>query len=258
MIDLQATSSRYLELLKATLTDTVFAPEPNLEAPGAGEHLLRHYFRSPRPLTCVPRRRLDQVEACVRRVVADRVPGDLLEAGVWRGGVAIFMRAVLLEIGASDRDVWVADSFQGLPVPDAGQHPKEAATWASTDLHEIDHFSVPLDRVETAFRAFGLLDERVRFLPGWFSQTLPGVPITRLAVLRLDCDLYESTRDVLTHLYDRVSPGGFVIVDDYGAESLFDCRAAVDEFRAARGIVAPLEFVDRHCCAWRKPGEGGA
>src|ERR1041384_106871 len=100
MNDLQAVSSRYLELLKGTLTDTLFAPEPNLGEPGSGEHFVRHYFRSPRPLTCVP------------RVVADGVPGDLLEAGVWRGGVAMFMRAALLEMGVSDRNVWVADSFQ--------------------------------------------------------------------------------------------------------------------------------------------------
>jgi hypothetical protein len=258
MNDLQTASSRYLELLKGTLTDTIFAPEPNLGEPGSGEHFVRHYFRSPRPLTCVPRRRLDQVESCVRRVVADGVPGDLLEAGVWRGGVAIFMRAALLEMSVSDRDVWVADSFQGLPEPDAARYPKEAATWESPVLREIDHLAVSLDRVETAFRALGLLDERVRFLPGWFSETLPGAPITRLAVLRLDCDLYESTRDVLTNLYDRVSPGGFIIVDDYAVDTLFDCRAAVDEFRAARGIVAPLEFVDTHCCSWRKPWDGAA
>jgi hypothetical protein len=258
MNQLVAAGSRYLELLKGTLTDTVFAAEPDLGAPGSGEHFVRHYFQSPRPLTCVPRRRLDQVETCVRRVVADGVPGDLLEAGVWRGGVAIFMRAALLEMGVSDRDVWVADSFQGLPAPDPALYPKEAATWGSRVMREIDQLAVSRDRVETGFRALGLLDDRVRFLPGWFSETLPGAPIAKLAVLRLDCDLYESTRDVLTNLYDRVSPGGFVIVDDYGVDTLFDCRAAVDEFRAARGIRAPLEFVDTHCCSWRKAEEGGA
>jgi len=73
-----------------------------------------------------------------------------------------------------------------------------------------------------------------------------------------DCDLYESTRDVLTHLYDRASPGGFIIDDDYAVDTLFDCRAAVDEFRYARGILAPLELVDTHGCSWRKPADGAA
>jgi hypothetical protein len=76
--------------------------------------------------------------------------------------------------------------------------------------------------------------------------------------LQMASDLYESTRDVLTHLYDRVSPGGFIIVDDYAVDTLFDCWAAVDEFRSARGILAPLEFVDTHCGSWRTPADGGA
>jgi len=258
MSALMATGSRYLELLKRTLTDTVFEPEPVRGQPGFAQHFIRHYFRNPRPLTCVPRRRLDQVESCVRRVVAEGVPGDVLEAGVWRGGVAIFMRAALRELGVSDRRVWVADSFQGLPPPDAQRNPKEASAFASPAMRELERLAVPLERVEIGFRALGQLDEQVRFLPGWFGETLPAAPIARLAVLRVDCDFYESTRDVLTHLYDRVAPGGFVIVDDYGEDDWTDCRAAVDEFRAARGIRAPLQFVDPYCCSWRKGEEDGA
>lgn len=97
---------------------------------------------------------------------------------------------------------------------------------------------------------FGLLDEqRVRFLEGWFSDTLPDAPIEKIAILRLDGDLYESTMDVLTALYERVQPGGYVIVDDYGDWE--PCRRAVDEFRANRRIEARIEPIDGSGVYWR-------
>lgn len=246
--------SPYLELLKRVLTDTVLSPEPQRGQPGFRENFTRHYFENPRALTCVPRRRLDNVEECVRRSVADGVPGDLLEAGVWRGGITIFMRAVLKELGVEDRAVWVADSFQGLPRPDRERFPKEALAYDSPAMRNLRHLAAPLADVQEAFRRFDLLDDRVRFIPGWFHDTLPSAPIERLAVLRLDADFYDSTREVLISLYDRVAPGGFVIIDDYGEDDWTDCRRAVDEFRCALGIRDPLEPVDEYCWMWRKQG----
>jgi O-methyltransferase len=110
--------------------------------------------------------------------------------------------------------------------------------------------AVPLERVRELFARYGLLDDRVRFLPGWFADTLPRAPIERLALLRIDADLYESTGDALAALYDKVSSGGFVIVDDYGC--IPACRTAVDEFRAARGIQEPLEIIDWTGVFWRR------
>jgi hypothetical protein len=95
-----------------------------------------------------------------------------------------------------------------------------------------------------------LLDEHVRFLPGWFSDTLSEAPIERLALLRIDADLYQSTREVLEALYDKVVTGGFVVVDDYG--TFIACQRAVDEFRVTRGIIEPIRRVDRHRVFWRK------
>lgn len=191
--------------------------------------------------TMIGHRRLDNVRRRVEHVLADDIPGDLLEAGVWRGGTTIFMRAVLRAYGVADRTVWVADSFAGLP------RPVDAAD--GTDFSGIGILKVSADQVRANFDRFGLLDEQVRFLEGWFRDTLPAAPIQHLAVLRLDADLYSSTMDTLVALYDRVSPGGYVIVDDY--HSWRSCRRAVDEFLAGRGLSPRIETIDWAGAYWR-------
>jgi O-methyltransferase len=196
--------------------------------------------------TMVGLRRLASLRECATEVVREGIPGDMLEAGTWRGGAAILMKAVVEALGDTDRTVWVADSFQGVPRPDPERYPAD-----SGDVHwTIDELAVPADAVRANFAKYGLLDERVRFLEGWFKDTLPGAPIERLAVLRVDGDLYESTLDTLRPLYPKVSPGGFVIVDDYGCVPA--CKLAVDEFRAEHGITAPLEKIDWTGVLWRK------
>ena len=108
----------------------------------------------------------------------------------------------------------------------------------------------PLDTVRELFARYDLLDDQVRFLPGWFRDTLPSAPMARLALLRIDGDLYESARDALAALYRRVSPGGFVIVDDY--RCIPACRQAVDEYRQLEGITAPLREIDWTGVFWQK------
>jgi O-methyltransferase len=194
--------------------------------------------------TMIGRKRLDHLQACVETVLREGIPGDLIETGVWRGGSAILMRGVLAAYADPKRRVWVADSFRGLPPPDG--------KWqidARSRLHEVEFLAVPRAQVERNFRAYGLLDDRVRFLEGWFEDTLPGAPIEQLSVLRLDGDMYRSTISVVEALYDRVSPGGFVIVDDY---ALPPCKAAITDFRAARNITTPIEAIDWTGVFWRK------
>jgi len=186
-------------------------------------------------------RQLDNMQACIANVLRDGVPGDLLEAGVWRGGMTIFMRAALAAWGETSRTVWVADSFAGLPEPD---HQQDSFGWRAGDM------AASLDEVRDNFARYGLLDERVRFLRGYFNSTLPSAPIKRLAILRIDADLYESTLDVLNVLYPKLSPGGYAIFDDY--RNLVDCRRAIDEYRAQHGIVEPVELIDRRAVYWRK------
>jgi O-methyltransferase len=195
--------------------------------------------------TMIGRKRLDNIQMLLDEIVRDKVPGDLIETGVWRGGATIFMRGYLAAHGIEDRTVWVADSFAGLPVPSA---PQDRGYDFSAAAFPI--LAIPKHAVAELFRRYELLDDRVRFLEGWFKETLPAAPIEQLALLRLDGDLYESTRDALTHLYHRLAPGGFVIVDDY--HDFEPCRMAVDEFRAEVGDQAPLHRVDWTAVYWRK------
>jgi len=192
----------------------------------------------------IGRKRLDNIQYCIETVVNDRIPGDLIETGVWRGGATIFMRGCLLALGDADRTVWVADSFAGLPAPDPA-----CAADAADVHHTISELAVSLDEVKANFRRYGLLDERVRFLQGWFKDTLPAAPIRQLAVLRLDGDMYRSTMDALRALYPRVVPGGFIIVDDYCIAS---CREAIADFRRENAIGDEIIDIDQTGVFWRR------
>jgi O-methyltransferase len=195
--------------------------------------------------TMVGLRRLNNIQSCIEQVVADGIPGDLIECGVWRGGAAIFMRAALAALGDTSRLVWVADSFQGLPKPD----PKHGADRG--DQHWTrDFLAIPLEEVKRNFSRYNLLDQQVRFLPGWFNETLPKAPVEQLAVLRADGDMYGSTIDILSSLYPKLSAGGFCIIDDYGAVP--GCRAAVEDYRAEHGISEPIERIDWTGVFWRR------
>ena len=190
-------------------------------------------------------RRLDNLQFCCEEVIRNRVPGDFIETGVWRGGAVIFMRAILKAYGIEDRTVWVADSFCGLPPPNSAKYPADRGD----HHHTIDELRVSLEDVQSNFSAFGLLDSQVMFLKGWFSETLPVAPIARLAVLRLDGDMYESTIDALTQLYPKLSGAGYVIIDDYAIPG---CRKAVDDFRAQRGIKEEMKRIDWTGVYWQR------
>jgi len=179
-------------------------------------------------------------------VIASGVPGDFIETGAWRGGACIFMRALLETYGIRDRVVWVADSFEGLPPPDAEKYPLDRGS----PLHTRRQLAASLDEVQRNFRNYGLLDDQVRFLKGWFRDTLYAAPIERLAVLRLDGDLYESTADSLRALYHKLSPGGYVIVDDF---SIPACKQAVTDFRAQNRIDEEILVIDWSAVYWQKP-----
>jgi O-methyltransferase len=187
--------------------------------------------------TMIGLKRLDNLHACIQQVIREKVPGDFIETGVWRGGACIFMRAALNAYAdGCGRQVWLADSFEGLPKPDGRYRQDEG------DRHWTFHrLSVSLDSVKCNFSRYGLLDDRVRFLQGWFKDTLPTAPIKSLAIMRLDGDMYSSTMDSLINLYWRLSVGGYVIIDDYGIER---CRQAVDDFRASNQIETPLIPID--------------
>jgi len=196
--------------------------------------------------TMIGRKRTSNVRRLVERVIAEKVPGDLIEAGCWRGGTVIMMRGVLKAYGISDRTVYAADSFQGLPEPDPERFPAD-----SGDInYTASELAVSIEEVRRNLALYGLNDGGVEFLEGWFRDTLPTVRDKRWALVRLDGDLYESTMDGLTNLYPQLAPGGYLIVDDYGWEN---CRQAVEDYRSEHGISEPIERIDWVGAWWRKP-----
>jgi O-methyltransferase len=185
--------------------------------------------------------RLLNIVDCLTSAVDGGVAGGFAECGVWRGGACIMAAATLRQI-APARMVWACDSFAGLPVP---SYPADMGQGLPAFL------VVPLSEVKANFKAYGLLSKRVRFVEGWFADSLPG-PVGELCVLRCDGDMYGSTWETLEALYDHVQPGGFVIVDDYGVGHA--CKTATDEFRFARDIDEPLWLIENGCGAvyWQK------
>jgi hypothetical protein len=186
--------------------------------------------------------RLNAMEQLLKQVVAAKVPGDVVECGVWRGGCSIFMRGVLKALGDEQRTVWLYDSFEGLPKP-------VDSTDCDLSMY-TGYLGVSLDQVQSNFRLFDLLDERVKFVKGWFRDTLPASEVSQIAVLRLDGDMYESTMDALNALYGKVSPGGYVVIDDYGA--IHQCQRAVNDFRAKQGINSHIFLIDWTGAYWQK------
>jgi O-methyltransferase len=270
-------AARYLDLLARCLTRDLFLDEevrnvdlsesPFGEAEAVRSQLKEQGWRLVRPgadratravgndwpphaETMVGLARLENVLACASTVLAEGVPGDFVETGVWRGGTSIYLRAILAALGDPDdaaRKVWACDSFEGLP---------EATLEIDEPMqfHTYPQLAVGIDQVKANFDRYGLLDERVELVQGWFSDTLPTLPVEQIALLRLDGDMYESTMDALVALEAKVAPGGFVLVDDYaGIEA---CAQAVTDYRAEHGITAEIHPVDWTAVWWRKPDLG--
>jgi hypothetical protein len=239
----------YLDLLKRCLSNVIYQDPGTLLGEARAFDLGARVEGRDWPNlahTMIGLQRLDNLHFCVEDVLARKVPGDLMETGVWRGGAAILMRAILKVNGVTDRIVWAADSFEGLPPPDPAKYPMDA----NLSFNQFKALAVSLESVQQNFRRYNLLDDQVRFLKGWFRDTLPGAPVKRLAVLRLDGDLYESTMDALVHMYPRLSSGGYLIVDDYG--DIPACRQAVHDYRSQHGIADEIIPIDWSGAFWRK------
>lgn len=196
--------------------------------------------------TMVGMKRLGNIRECVEACLANHIEGSFVECGVWRGGSLIMMKGVLDFHGASDRKIYGFDSFQGMPKPDYKRYPKEQ----DIDLSDTEYLVVTEKDVLANFANFGFDMENIHLVPGWFKDTLPSSSIEKVAVLRLDGDHYESTIQILDNLYDKVSSGGFIIVDDYN--SWDGCRLAVADFCEKRGINPSLTAIDNHSVYWQK------
>jgi len=199
--------------------------------------------------TMIGYKRLSNLDFCVRDIIQNNISGDLIETGVWRGGACIFMRALLKMFDVNDKTVWVADSFEGLPPPDTKNYPEDQGI----NLYQSTKLAISLQEVKGNFARYNVLNEQVKFLKGWFKDTLPSVPIQKLSVLRLDGDLYESTIEALFYLYPKLSPGGYCIVDDWGAVPA--CKKAVNDYREIFNIDERIQVIDYTGVFWKKEKE---
>ena len=249
---------RYIDLLKLSLIDLLGSSTSRAVAQADGDVRIEEVPEDERGERLVGRdwpaqgttmiglARLTNLQGCVETILKDDVPGDLIEAGVWRGGAAIFMRALLDLHDATERLVWAADSFAGLPPPDPATYPADEGD----PHHEVGFLAVPLEQVRRNFSRYEIPTTGVRFVEGWFRDTLPRLRGHQWSLIRLDGDMYESTMIGLESLYSDISPGGFVVVDDYGAVP--GCKRAVDDFREHNGIQDELEWIDWTGIMWRK------
>ncbi len=192
-------------------------------------------YRQISPLTMCSDARLQSLYESVRLVVSRSVPGDIVECGVARGGSTALMALTLKRLQVADRRVWAFDTFAGLPEPSKNDPDYQFAKEHTGSC--VGTF----DEVSRSFQQLGILDQ-CRLVKGLFQNTLPSAAIGKISVLHIDGDWYDSVRICLEELYDHLSPGGIVQIDDYGFWE--GARRAVDEFFSERKIESPLEYID--------------
>jgi len=198
--------------------------------------------------TMIGMKRLENIEFCFNEIVNNKIPGDFIETGVWRGGATIFMKALLDLEGITDRKVWLADSFAGLPKPDAEKYEADK----DDKLYQNPLLAISEETVKKNFIKYNLWDDNIKILKGWFKDTLPTAPIEKLAMIRLDGDMYESTMDGLVSLYPKLAVGGYIIVDDYNAVE--GCKKAITDYRSKHNITSEIHTIDWAGVYWRKEG----
>lgn len=249
----------YLEFIKRVLTDTLndekirndFFSFKKLPSDDEINNILKISI-NPKRLdgldwperahTMIGIKRLNNLHNCLDIIRKNKIIGDIVETGVWRGGASIFAK-IYCDLYEINKKVFVVDSFEGLPPP---EHPED-----NNDKHyTIDFLKVSLNEVKNNFSLYNCLDNNVKFLKGWFADTLPNNPeIEKIAILRMDGDMYKSTMDVFDSCYDKVVSGGQIIVDDY---CLPTCKKAVEEFRQQNKLTNPFTIIDSCGIFWEK------
>lgn len=240
-VDLPALRDQYLRLVKrAVRAISVEEETPEHDRPN-NQNIMHDYA-----CAHASGEAINTLRSLMEDVEKNAVAGDFVETGVWRGGISMFMKAFLRAYENHERKVWVADSFEGWPPatddPDSWVCNNENLPW----------IVVPVETVRNNFKRYDLLDDNVVFLKGWFKDTLPSAPIEEIAILRIDGDLYESTRDALEALYPKLAIGGYAIIDDYYCFP--GCDRAVDEYRKAHNIK-DISFRQGATCSgiyWQK------
>ena len=246
---------RYLDLTKRALTSFLsrsFTEDPTAGSEGEAEtmeagscrdgtwHMGQGAATTEGPISQKWLSGLVHLELLVDDVIARRVEGDVIEAGCYAGGTAVLLRAAMEFEAAATRKLLLADSFEGIPQPRTalGKRIDTTASW--TGEHR---YVATLGQARSTLRRYGLLDERVVFVPGYFNESLPALPSERLALIHIDADAYDSVTDALVALYPRLTPGGHVVVDDFPLPGV---RAAVLEFRERHRVRARAAWAAAH------------
>lgn len=243
------TEQMYIHLLKNCILDNIYGSivndpwSKNKDEPATKHQIDNGTFWPLRAHTMIGIKRMENIEYCISKVYENNIDGDFIETGVWRGGACIFM-AGLNKIYNMNRKIYVADSFTGLPDPDP-KYPID--TYYRGEVY--DYLKVSEEQVRENFKRYDLLDDHVIFIKGYFEHSLKGINIDKLSILRLDGDMYSSTIQVLDELYDKVSIGGFIIVDDFGGK---ECKQAICDFRTSRNITTPYHIIDDTGMFWQK------
>lgn len=188
-----------------------------------------------------------ELPGILEQVKVDGIAGDFVQAGVWKGGSALYMHALNHALGMHRR-LWLADTFYGFD-PATVKHEKDLKALAAFSDFQGEPLSA--QKVKDLFEVHGLLDESVHFLEGDVKDTLPGAGISEVSLLHIDVDFFEPTYNTLAELYDKVQPGGYIVIDDYGVPH-FNCSDAVDRFRSERSIETPLNMMTHYIAWWRK------
>lgn len=248
---MMASIKLYLELLKDSLLGNIDGNQNHINEKGeiinkvTKEDIDEGRYWPEKALTMIGRKRLNNIQFCIEFIIKYNIEGDLIECGVWRGGATIFMKGVLKTYEDLKRKIFVADSFKGLPKPDVKYIDDK-----TSEYHNIKILSVSKEDVTNNFKKYNLLDDNIIFIKGFFEYSLKEeTQINKISLLRIDCDMYSSTTQVLEELYDKVSEGGFIIIDDYCLIPVFK---AVNDFRIKRNIVDIMHQVDQSCLFWQK------
>jgi O-methyltransferase len=200
-------------------------------------------FEMSRPNTMTSLERMYAIWISASYVVENEIEGDFVECGVWRGGSAMMMALALKHFGDATRQVHLFDTFAGMTEPSDRDSLEVHRRWrvAQRDNHNDWCYS-PEERVRSNMALTGFDPRRVVFVKGPVEETLPRHAPESVSLLRLDTDWFDSTFHELVHLYDRVSIGGVLILDDYGHHA--GARAAVDTFLSERGVPLLLSRID--------------
>ena len=199
----------------------------------------KRIIKAVREWTMTDRDKLFALIQAVRYVTRHRIPGDIVECGVWRGGSMQAAAHTLLAQGDTSRDLYLFDTYEGMPPPSEhdvrrGDKRTAAELLAANERDDSKVWAVAtLDDVQDGFAQLPYPSDRVHFVKGLVEETTPANAPDQIAILRLDTDWYESTRHELEHLYPRLSPGGVLLLDDYGYWE--GARRAVDEWLESTG-----------------------